>query len=64
MFVVSAYDLHTGEEVFHQECEKIEMALTVYQPTALHYRNYCADDCFGVMLYTGSGNIVYGFGEE
>lgn len=64
MFVVSAYDLHTGEEVSHQEFEKIDPALTAYQLAVLHYRNYCTDDCFGVMLYTGSGNIVYGFGEE
>ena len=64
MFVVSAYDLHTGEEVSHQEFEKIAPALTAYQLAVLHYRNYCTDDCFGVLLYTGSGNIVYGFGEE
>jgi hypothetical protein len=64
MFVVSAYDLHTGEEVHHRESEKIESALTDYQLAVLHYRNLCADDCFGVLLYTGSGNIVYGFGEE
>lgn len=64
MFVVSAYDLHTGEEVFHQEFEEIGAALSSYQLAVLHYRNYCTDDCFGVLLYTGSGNIVYGFGEE
>lgn len=64
MFVISAYDLHTGEEVFHQEFERIESALTAYQLAVLHYRNYCTDDCFGVLLYTESGSIVYGFGEE
>lgn len=64
MFVVSAYDLHTGEEVYHQECEKIETALSTYQLVVPYYRNYRTDDCFGVLLYTGSGNIVYGFGEE
>ena len=64
MFAVSAYDLHTGEEILHHEFERIEFALTAYQLAVLHYRNYCTDDCFGVMLYTESGNIVYGFGEE
>lgn len=64
MFVISAYNLHTGEELYHQECEKIETALSTYQLIVPHYRNLRADDCFGVMLYTESGNIIYGFGEE
>lgn len=64
MFVVSAYDLRNGDEVHHEEFENIEAALTSYQLAVLHYRNYCTDDCYGVLLYTGSGNIIYGFGEE
>ena len=64
MFIVSAYNLHDGTEVHHEEFENIEPALTAYQLAVLHYRNYCTDDCYGVMLYTESGSIIYGFGEE
>lgn len=64
MFVISVYDLHNGNEVHHEEFEHIEAALTSYQLAVLHYRNYHSADCYGVLLYTSSGNIVYGFGEE
>ena len=64
MFVISVYDLKTGDEVYHAETNSISESLHLYELAVKHYRNYCTDDCFGVMLYTESGNIIYGFGAD
>ena len=62
MFIVSVYDLSVGgdKEIHREEYSDVVEALTSYYHAVKHYYNE-TDGCFGVMLFTDSGNIVYGF---
>ena len=65
MFIISAYDLHTGEEVAHEEKIGFQSALDCYAIVAKHFTNYFPGDCFGVMMYCGNedAHIIFGFEE-
>ena len=58
MFIVSTYDVaHQGAEIIHKEFCQLADAVDYYR----HLLNLCGDV---PMLYTDSGDIIYGLGEE
>jgi len=66
-FIVAVYDLTDGREVARKEFEHFIDAAKARRK-AIYWWEEPVDEndpCpFGVLLFTSSGNIVYGFGED
>lgn len=68
MFIVAVYDLTNGAEMARKEFEGFSDAFLSYTRAVRTWRDD-GDDAlacyhpYDVMLFTGGGNIIYGFGE-
>lgn len=67
MFIITVYDLTDGREVAQKSKDNFAEAIETYQRAVQNWREPADEDdfaLFDVMMFTGNGDIIFGFGED
>lgn len=67
MFIIAVYNLTDGREVAQKTKDDFAEAIETYQRAVRNWREPADENdfaLFDVMMFTGSGDIIFGFGED